>query len=217
MPPSRYEQFRRALRDLNILAQRDVDLLWSSTGGDLAALAEVLPDVVQSYGSAAASIAADWYEDVRSDQLVAGSYTAILPEPSDPGVTQLLAWAQQEATDEVAFRALIAGGLQRRIANYGRDVVTHNAIRDPRAAGWMRVGHAGCDFCAVLISRGAVYTEASVKFHSHDNCTCGAAPAFNPDQVHQIRGEFTPSARQRSEETRAADNERLRGWIAKNL
>lgn len=217
MALSPYEQFRRALRDLNILAQQDIDLLWRSTGGDPAALMEILPEVVDTYGSAASSLSADWYDEMRADSGVRGSYTAFVPEPGDPGTAALVGWAQSRATSPEAFQALILGGLQRRITNFARDVVTDNAIRDTAATGWMRIGHGECAFCAMLISRGAVYTERSVKFHSHDDCNCGAAPAFNPDQISEIRGEFVPSARRRAESTKDADNQRARDWITTNL
>lgn len=39
---------------------------------------------------------------------------------------------------------------------------------------WRRVsaGAPDCDFCSMLIGRGAVYDADSVKFRSHDNCDC---------------------------------------------
>lgn len=217
MALSPYEQFRRALRDLNILSRRDIDALWRSVGADPKALMELLPELVDTYGSAAASLAADWYDEIRADSGAKGSYRALVPEPGDTGTSALVGWATSTATDEDAFKQLVLGGLQRRISNFARDTITSNSIRDPGADGWMRIGHGACDFCAMLIGRGAVYTKKSVQFHSHDDCNCGAAPAFNPEQVHKIRGEFVPSARRRSQETRDADNARVRAWIAANL
>lgn len=212
-----YEQFRRALRDLNILSQRDIDALWRSVGADPKALTDLLPELVDTYGSAAASLAADWYDDLRADSGARGSFTAFVPEPDSAGTSALVGWATATASDDESFQELILGGLQRRITNFARDTITTSSIRDPGAKGWMRIGHGECDFCAMLVGRGAVYTEKSVKFHSHDHCNCTAAPAFNPAQEHEIRGEFVPSARRRSDEQRNADNARVRDWIANNL
>ena len=212
-----YEQFRRIIRDLNLSAQRDLQQVWNASGGDPVALAEVLEELVRTYGSASASLAADWYDELRADTGVRPGFTAIVPEPAAPGISALVGWAAKTATDEDSFRSLIAGGLQRRITNYSRDVITQSSVRDPRARGWMRTGTGECGFCAMLISRGAVYTKATVDFASHDHCHCGAAPAWAPDQIEAVREEFVPSARRRSEAIKKADNDRAKRWIAANL
>jgi hypothetical protein len=217
---SPYERLRRAIRDLAILAHADLGVLWRSVrSADDAvdALHELLPDLVDTYGSAAAALAADFYDEIREVAQAPKRFTAILPDPGDTGSHELVGWAAQEATDLDAFRTLIEGGMQRRIANASRDVITTSSIADPSARGWMRTGNGGCDFCAMLISRGAVYTEKTVDFASHDWCDCGAAPAFNPSQIRAVRKEFVPSARRRSESVKAADRERVREWIADNL
>src|SRR5699024_6145184 len=45
-----------------------------------------------------------------------------------------------------------------------------------RCAGCQRavIGES-CAFCALLVSRGAVYSSKTVRFKSHANCDCGAA------------------------------------------
>lgn len=212
-----YEQFRRVLRDLNLMAERDIRSLWRRFDGDPDALAEVLGEVVQTYGDAAASVSADWYDQLRADTGVRPGFSAVMPEPKNPGVGQLVGWATAKATDEEAFRSLILGGVQRRITNYSRDVITSSSIRDPRARGWMRIGTGECGFCAMLVSRGAVYTRESVDFASHDHCQCGAAPAFAPDQIEAVSAEFIPSARRRTDNIKQADADRAKRWIAANL
>jgi hypothetical protein len=72
----------------------------------------------------------------------------------------------------------VAGGLQRIIANADRQTIQASSIADPGARGWAREGSGNCDFCAMLIGRGAVYTEATADFDSHDHCGCIAVPAF---------------------------------------
>ena len=212
-----YELLRRLIRDLNLQAQHDLQEIYRSAGGDPAAVEALLAEIIQSYGEAAAAVTADWYDELRADVGVRRGFTASIPEPSDPGASALVNWAVSTATDEAALVSLIEGGLQRRIMNYSRDVLTTNAVQDPRARGWMRTGSGECGFCAMLISRGSVYTKATVRFASHDHCHCSAAPAWAPDQIEDVKRLFVPSARRRSEETKAADADRARAWIAANL
>lgn len=214
---SPYEEFRRLIRDLNLQAQRDLQIIWQSVGGDPAALAEVLAEVVQTYGSASASVAADWYDQLRVNEGVRPGFTAVIPDPASPGTTQLVEWALAKATTEDTFRSMITGGVQRRITNYSRDVITTSSVQDPRARGWMRTGTGECGFCAMLVSRGAVYTKSTVDFASHDHCKCSAAPAWSPEQTQAVKAEFVPSARRRSEDTKQSDRDRAKAWINANL
>lgn len=212
-----YELLRRLIRDLNVQAQRDMQVLFRDLGGDRAALAEVLAEIVESYGQAAASVTADWYDELRVDTGVRPGFAAVVPEPKTSGTAALVNWADVQATTEDAVQALIVGGVQRRITNYSRDVLTVSSVRDPRARGWMRVGSGECGFCAMLVSRGAVYTKSSVSFASHDNCHCSAAPAWSPHQTREVSDLFVPSARRRADGIKDVDAARARAWIAANL
>lgn len=220
MALSRYERFRREVRDLGLEANADIAVLWRSVKdarNAKQALFDLLPEIVAAYHAAAASVAADFYDEVRQAAEARGTFSAIVDEPPDLGTNALVKWALDNAVDSASFQSHIAGGVSKRIANGARDVVMGTSIADPAAKGWMRVGTGECNFCAMLIARGAVYSEATVDFAPHDRCYCGAAPAFNPSQVKAVRSEYVPSARRRSEATRARDNARVREWIAKNL
>lgn len=220
MALSKHEEFLRALRDLGIVANSDLAVLWRSVKDARdakQALMDLLPDLVETYSLAAGSLAADYYDTIRESAGARGSFAPIIPEPGDTGTRSLVAWALGEAKDGETFKALVEGGFQRRITNGARNVVTTSAIADPAARGWMRIGAGECDFCAMLVSRGAVYSESTVDFAAHDWDKCGAAPAFNPEQVKAVRSEFVPSARRRSQAQRHTDNARVREWIANNL
>jgi hypothetical protein len=217
---SRYERFRREVRDLGIEATKDVEILWRSmkdARGAKDALFDVLPELVAAYHGAAAAAAADFYDDVREAAEARGAFTPILMDPPDLGTDELVKWALATAADGASFQSLISGGVTKRIANGARDVVTRSSIADPSAKGWMRTGAGNCDFCAMLITRGAVYSEATVDFASHDHCNCGAAPAFNPGQVKDVKSEYVPSARRKSNAVRERDRARVSSWIADNL
>jgi hypothetical protein len=241
---SPYEQLRRAIRDLFILARGDLEVLWRSVGDSAEAqqaLMELLPELIATYGLAAGSVAADFYDQVREEEEAPKRFRAIVPEMPEQGIGALVGWALATAAgvhstankgaadnvveavekigpeDLTSFRTLVEGGMQRRIANQARLVITTSSIADPSAKGWMRVGGGGCDFCALLITRGAVYTEKSVEFASHDHCNCGAAPAFNPEQIKKVKSEFVPSARNQTKELKQANRERVQQWIDANL
>jgi hypothetical protein len=79
---------------------------------------------------------------------------------------------------ETAF-VRAAGALGRHVVDGGRVTVLDAISSDRSALGWARVtsGRA-CAFCAILASRGPVYTEATVRFRAHDHCVCGAEPVF---------------------------------------
>jgi hypothetical protein len=143
-----------------------------------AALRDVLPGLVDAYGAAAATVAANWYDDLRDEREVRGRFRAIPAEIAETGTQALIGWALTEATDLTAFRTLVEGGTQRRIANFARQTITGSSVADPQARGWARTGAGDCDFCAMLIGRGAVYTEASADFQSHDHCQCGSEPVW---------------------------------------
>ena len=217
---SSYERFRREVRDLGIEAQRDVEILWRSMAdarGAKDALFDMLPEIVAAYHGAAASAAADFYDEVRAASEARSTFSPILLDPPDLGTDALVKWALGAAADGATFQSLIAGGVTKRIANGARDVVRLSSIADPAARGWMRVGSGNCDFCAMLIGRGAVYSEMSVDFASHDHCSCGAAPAFNPSQIKAVKDEFVPSARRKSDAVKERDRARVADWIDDHL
>jgi hypothetical protein len=148
---------------------------------------------------------------------VRGRFAAVAAVVPDAGAQSLTSWAAREATDLTTMQALILGGAQRRIVNVSRRSVIDSTAADPRAEGWMRTGVGECDFCRMLIGRGAVYSESSVRFGAHDHCGCQAAPSWGrPSDVFDV-DEYRASTRRRNDQTRAADNARAREWIADNL
>jgi hypothetical protein len=205
---------RDGVTGLVVLAQRDLDALWRqvSTAAEAeTALRDILPALIDTYGLAAGSLAADWYDDIRAKLGIAGSFTAFPADIKDTGAQALVGWAVSTATDTAALQELVLGGTQRRIANFSRQTVTGSSVADPKATGWQRVGSGECDFCSLLIGRGAVYSEASADFASHDHCKCSATPAFEgePRPVKK----YTPGPRDATK-AGGADYDRAKAWIA---
>lgn len=51
--------------------------------------------------------------------------------------------------------------------------------KDKDALGWSRVSDGQpCHFCAMLVSRGPVYSENTVHFRAHNGCGCSVRPFF---------------------------------------
>lgn len=174
-------QLRDGVQGLVAYSRRDLEVLWrdARTPAQMEpALRDVLPALVRTYGLAAGALAADWYDEAREEAGVRRTFSAVVPDFGDAGTQALVGWGLATATDLDPFKSLILGGMQRRIANYSRATVAGSAVADPAARGWQRVGGGGCDFCSMLIDRGAVYSESTADFKSHDHCTCGAAPVW---------------------------------------
>lgn len=204
---------RNGVADLTNQADRDLAGLWARLEDAVAArepLNDVLPALIDFYGSAAAAFAAEWYDDLRAKVGVGGSFTALAADIPDSGGQALVGWALSEATDYAAFRTLIEGGTQRRIANFARQSVMDSTYADPKSRGWQRVSRGQCHggFCDMLAGRGAVYSEAGADFASHDHCHCVAVPAFDGEPV-PVKP-FKPSLKQATD----ADRARVRDWIA---
>lgn len=213
-------ELAQAFVDLNVLAARDLGRIWRALReGDNAAeaLHDVLPALIDRYGAAAATVAADWYDELRATLGVGGRFVAIPADVADSGAHALVGWALDTAQTDASALALLEGGMQRRVVNFGRFTIMESSLSDPRADGWQRLGRgANCPFCDLLISRGAVYTKATADFGAHDDCNCIAVPAFGgqPREVKpykpSLRYPDTPSGRDR----RAADQARAHEWIS---
>lgn len=78
----------------------------------------------------------------------------------------------------------------RLVKNGGRGLLFHIGSEDEGAIAYARVSRTGtpCGWCAMLISRGAVYkTKRQASFNDegdlyHDNCNCYAEPIFSKQQ-----------------------------------
>lgn len=184
---------RADLAELARLAESDMSVLFrnvSKADHVRQGLMDTLPKLVAVYGSAAASLGADWYDELRQNAEVKGKFQAIVADLPDVGRTNALAgWSVGPLfganPDASAALSMASGGLQRIIFNADRNTVMRSSVQDRRALGWAREGNGECEFCSMLISRGAVYSKATADFAAHDNCKCVAVPEYGGGDTGQ--------------------------------
>lgn len=209
----------RALNGLSAVMQREFTRIWfrlNLNDPDVLRdpLAAVLAEVAEKYGTAAATLAADFYDDIREDVVKAGArFTPKLAQTPGPERFKSLAgWGIGPLfggdPDPTTALHKLNGGLTLVVNNVYRETIMESSIADPAARGWQRVADGNaCGFCQMLEGRGAVYSESSADFASHDHCGCSAEPAFEGEPIPVQP--YTPSERRVSDVDRA----RTRAWI----
>lgn len=163
-------------------------------------VATALVPVVQQHAMAARALANEHYLDQRTLSGIAEPFTpqsTALPTPQD--VYQYLGWATKPAratgsgddTDALLVPAQknATAALQKLVADTGRQQLVQNVLGDRKAKGWAREARPdACWFCAMLATRGAVYSSAwaagrrtfeGIDYNSyHRNCHCQVVPVF---------------------------------------
>jgi hypothetical protein len=211
----------QARADLDFLlnqALADLGASWVTGSAETVrdALEGLLPDLVALYGSAAASLAADWYDESRDMAAVDGRFRAIVADLPDLGATDALAgWGTgplfQAEPDMAAAQSQVEGGLQKLVGDMHRQTVVRSLAADPQAKGWARqTTGKSCPFCVMLAGRGAVYSARTANFSSHNHCDCMAVPKWG-DSTGVLP--YVPSQKFRSQSQRDANNTRLRDFL----
>lgn len=79
-------------------------------------------------------------------------------------------------------KANMLGSAKRQVLNGGRGRLVELALKDKSFGAWARVSDGKpCKFCALLVSRGPVYTGEGVGFRAHDRCGCSVRPVPKND------------------------------------
>lgn len=94
----------------------------------------------------------------------------------------------------------LSGSAQRLTLSPARNTVMRTFGRSPTIAGWRRItSGTPCPFCAMLASRGAVYSKGSVSFQAHKRCSCTAEPIYGteaePPEVLGLREQWNEATR----------------------
>lgn len=184
-----------------------------------AALLESVPALISYYSDGTSALAADFYEEQRELAQVQSVFVAV-PIVADRVERQrrAVAWASEPMFDAalgVTVASRLAEVVQIETARPYRDTILGNRNRDPDAVGWKRIANPGaCKFCVMLAGRGTVYRSKTVRFASHENCFCSAAPVFGKDDVGEevSRFQYMASIRQRTPKQKAE----LRAYLNAN-
>lgn len=153
---------------------------------------------VRARHAASSGLGAAFFRRVREVEGVAGVFSPLPASPLDPerlatslAVTGPVSWksALARGADAVSARrsaqAAATGAATRLVLDGGRSSVLRSIGADDRARGYMRVSDGSpCAFCAMLVSRGAVYKQNTATFRAHDSCGCSAVPFWeaSPEQ-----------------------------------
>ena len=197
-----------ANRAIRKLSAAEVASLWSTLDledveATKVALLRVMPAIVFKYGDMAAAIAADLYDEWRSNVREGAKYRALMADIAD--VSKVEASTRyaidglfREPTDPAAVLALLQNDVAvRHSMNQGRETMLLNANQDPAKPRWARVavGKSPCKYCLMLASRGFTkglgYTsEESARrgafraSKSHGaTCKCLVVPEFATGKV----------------------------------
>lgn len=184
-------QFERANDGIAALVERDLAaffalLDFSRPAAVQTDLFDYIPALVSQYGDIAATVAGDWFEELREAEGVDGSFRAPLA-PSVPveQVNGRLGYATRPsgplwAGDSATLTAFLGLMTNEYALQPGRETVMDAAFKDN--AAYARVPERGaCKFCLMLASRGFVYSKDtagdSKKFHG--KCRCNILPSWD--------------------------------------
>jgi len=198
-------QFEQANNGIAALVERDLAAFMAAV--DFARpdalkldLFDFVPTLIAQYGDIAATVAADWYDELRASEGVRGRFRAPLaPLVPVEQVNARIGFAARAtgplwAGDSDALASFVGMMANEYALQPGRDTVMQAAHKD--RAAYARVPESGaCKFCLMLASRGFVYSKDTVgdskKFHG--KCRCNAMPVWDETRARVEYG-YDPTA-----------------------
>lgn len=156
------------------------------------ALLEFVPALVREYGDVAATAAAEWYEELRSDVTSRSFNARLAPLKPDAAVEASVRYSAGHLFDgdPADTLALLSGSVQRFVTYGSRATVARNVQLDPLKPRYGRVPSIGksCAWCSMLASRGFVYhserSAGGAGDDFHDRCRCQIVVDFDRDGSH---------------------------------
>jgi hypothetical protein len=177
---------------------------------------EAATRAVRTQFAASAALSRGFYTTARRLEVPGSpSFSPVRPDfPDEAVVTSIVAAGFQELSQalergntledalERAGTSVTGAGIRHGL-NGGRRTIIDSAEQDRLDVGYLRTPKPGCcSFCAVLASRGKVFTRESFdqsdprfigpgEVKVHDNCRCEFTPVFRrSDPDPQINQEF---------------------------
>lgn len=178
---------RQLLAAWRILDLEDLD-------GTIAKWLRVVFPIIGQQRASSAQLAAGYLVTFRT--LEVGADEGFVPSVSDVTMNAKALTTSMTVTGPVAVKLAMsrgltlaqAGGLgaarsaaagMRYALEGGRETLLETIRADDAALGWARaVSGRACAFCAMLASRGPVYSKNTVDFKTHDHCSCSAEPVY---------------------------------------
>lgn len=202
------ERLAEANRDIRALVLAELAALWAAldvfdADATRDALLEAVPLLVAAYGGVAATVAADFYEEMRDAAGAPGRYTPVPVAAFDlDDLAARIRWSVGPLYSGNPDPDAALGRLETHVDEFtlqqGRETIAESVARDPAGPRWARVPLGDtCSFCITLASRGAVYRSAESagegrKFHG--KCDCQATPVwpneplpegYDPDALYE--------------------------------
>lgn len=194
------EQHRLAQAQITLGVAQDVASAWELLDfGRLDATfpryAERLAATTQARRSVSSALGLAYFSRAREAAGVAGSFDRIAAPRIEPerlltslsvtgpgSVKRALANGAGAAEAVASAQSATMGAVRRHVLDGGRESVLRTMQADEKAGGYQRVSDGSpCAFCAMLVSRGAVYKRDTAYFRSHDRCGCTAKPFWELD------------------------------------
>jgi len=168
------------------------------TLGQLEILTRILFPQVSQHRSASANLAKTFYDSMRALEVTDGSVSPPLRIPQYK-VDSLLSMLKRvyapklkDATAQVD-PAMVIGETTKHVEDAARQSTISMIARDPLKVRYQRFDPGiPCAFCALLISRGAVYlTNETAGFRAHAHCRCMPIPVFKGQRNWTGKAEAT--------------------------
>ena len=231
------EAYRQAQAGVRVLVERDLARFWAKLDFSrpdwvASATRAYVPLLVRRYGSAAADLAASWYDEQRAlagldDAFRAEAFASPYEDAVDGMVGRAL--GRVSAGDAAGALTALTSNTAKYVLGAGRATIARNVDRDPSASGWQRVTRAGaCEFCRGLAGRGGVYKRTTVHFAAHGSCNCAAVPSWDASAPEVDVRAYEASQRMTVLRMRAAagdrsaqrqldaHNARIREWLGES-
>ena len=175
--PSSVSQQAKRNRAIVALARRELAKLWPrvnwSSPAAPQAVSTIYEAIVTRYGEIAATVGAEFYDEVRAEQQPRTQYRATVADPVDEervnGIVESAFRGYTVAADQAdgshvttselpvedRVQQRLEQSLSRLVLQPGRGTIAENVRKDPAQPVWVRVptGETTCEFCIMLASR----------------------------------------------------------------
>ena len=168
---------------------------------------------VRHYSPGAARAAIRFYLGQRRGANIPGTPRLNhAPAPSLEHVGSTVNWVAEPLwgdSDLATAEKRLEAAVERLVLNVGRETLVDAVQSDRQAIAWARVPEPdACYFCAMLATRGAVFTSAHAAGENndyHDHCRCHVEPVFTA---------YEPTARIRQWQADWNDLKREHGGVS---